>query len=95
MKIHLEISEENDSTSYPWWVILFPVWATRKRLSSADVSNAVEGPFFSREEAQKELNSRRHYYGKQAVVWCLSGCNTIKYRRAIDEAEKEREDETR
>jgi hypothetical protein len=87
-KIELEISDDNESTSYPWWVILRPVWATRKRLSSADVSNAVEGPFFSREEAQVELDSRRYYYGKQAVVWCLSGCNSSQYRIAIDGVEK-------
>lgn len=94
-KIELEISDDNESTSYPWWVILRPVWSTRKRLSSSDVSNAVDGPFFSREEAQFELDSRRHYYGKQAIVWCLSGCYTRQYRHAIDDAEKARSDENR
>jgi hypothetical protein len=90
LQVKLDISEKNEGTSYPWWVILTPVWATRKRLSTADVFNAVYGPFFSREEAESELNSRRHFYGKYACVWCMSGCYSKKYINAIKNAQNDK-----
>lgn len=88
MKIQLEISEENESTSYPWWVIIVPTWTTKGIISDVDICHHIEGPFFSRQEAQTELGSRRHFYGKRAAVYCLSGYCSGQYRRAIDDAEK-------
>ena len=83
MKIQIEISEENESTSYPYWLILNP-----EQNMSADLyvlASQITGPFFSREEAEAELTSRRYAYGKKAKVYCHSGCNSRQYKRLIDE----------
>jgi len=77
--IHIEVSDNDEGTSYPWWVIVRPACTTR----TDDVVNSIDGPFFSRKEAQVELDTRRHYYGKRAVVWCMSGCYSGQYKRAI------------
>lgn len=95
MKIEIEISEENESTSYPWWIILRPIRENCYVVRSKTVVSDITGPFFSREEAEIELDSRRHYYGRQAVVWCLSGCNSGQYKCAIDDANKVGSDENR
>ena len=80
MKISVEVSEANEGTDSPWWVILDPHQNTR--LSTACLSRQVTGPFFSREEAERELNGRRYNYGKNAVVYCMSGYNSGQYALA-------------
>jgi hypothetical protein len=82
MKIEIEISEENEATAYPYWMIIPP------GRNSKEIAMMMAGPFFSRQEAQDELDSRRYYYGKKAVVWCLSGNNSRRYRKAIDDVKK-------
>lgn len=81
-KIEIEVSTENESTSFPWWVIVGQ--PMRRDVDSA--AHAITGPFFSRAEATAELEGRRYRYGKKAVVWCLSGCDSGQYREAMKRA---------
>jgi hypothetical protein len=82
MKITIEVSERNEATAHPWWLILDP-----RQNMGADVdalAGQITGPFFSRQEAEDALLARRHHYSRRAVVYCHSGSNTIQYRQAID-----------
>jgi hypothetical protein len=81
-KIEIEVSRENEMTSFPWWMIVRP----SARRGPRSVAMAITGPFFSREEATKELESRRYHYGPKAIVWCASGCYSGSYKRALREA---------
>ncbi len=81
MKITLEVSEENEATSFPWWAIVEP-----RQNMSVDLSRAagqITGPFFSREEAEDELKATRYNYSKRAAVWCFSGCYSRRYQEAV------------
>jgi hypothetical protein len=82
MKIELEVSDNNESTSYPWWLIIDPCQMMKPDACTVAM-RMITGPFFSREEATAELNSRRHAYSDKAVVWCSSGCYTQQYRTAM------------
>jgi hypothetical protein len=58
---------------------------------SLDVHQAagmITGPFFSRAEAEEELQARRYAYGERACVYCLSGYHARQYRTAYRAAEK-------
>lgn len=87
MRIELDVSENNEGASAPWGMIIDP-----KQMMKPDVHKVaiemITGPFFSREEAQQELNCRRHHYSDKAVVYCASGCYTQQYRKAYQEAER-------
>lgn len=84
MKIELEVSEENESTASPWWVILDPSLLHCEGDDNGihNIAGMVTGPFFSREEAETELSSRRYDYGEHAVVYCCSGYWARQYRQA-------------
>lgn len=85
MKITLEVSEKNESSVAPWWVIIEP-----KQNMSLDIfqsASQVTGPFFSRESAQEFLTSARHDFSKRAVVFCMSGCYSKQYCDAIKQGE--------
>lgn len=84
MKLEIERSDRNDYTAYPYWLIIDPEQMMLP--TTAAVARMVTGPFFSREEAQEELHSNRHRYGKGANVYCLSGHATRVYRAATDKA---------
>ena len=92
MKITLEVSEENEGTRAPWWMIVKPQqnFHTCNR-GIANIAMGITGPFFSREEAEKELEGRRYYYGKNAKVWCASGHASRQYCKAWEKAEREKE----
>ena len=84
MKISLEISERNEATAYPWWMIVDP----RQNFKTNDeglhnIAGMITGPFFSRAEAETILKQMRHHYGPNAKVFCASGHNTVAYRDAI------------
>lgn len=85
MKITLDISEQNESTSFPWWFIVNPHFGTTS--NPENVASCVTGPFFSREEAENELKYRSYDYSKKAIVWCGSGYHTNSYRKAIQNGE--------
>lgn len=69
---------DNESTSAPYWLIIDP-----RQMMSPDcyaVAGMITGPFFCREDAQKQLDSRRYNYSKRAVVFCHSGYWSVKYK---------------
>jgi hypothetical protein len=86
MKIELEVSELNEATSAPWWVIVDP-----KQMMKPDpyqvMMNMITGPFFSRESASLFLKAKRHRYSDRAVVYCASGCDSWQYAKAYKNAE--------
>ena len=90
MEIKLEISEDVECTSSPWWMIIDP----QQNLSKGQQGvisigmGMITGPFFSREESEYVLESRRYRFGKNAGVFCASGCDTIQYREAYRKAEE-------
>jgi len=90
MKIELEVSDENEATAEPWWMIVDPQqnFGIGSEAVSRIAIGMITGPFFSRAEAQAELTNRRYDYGKGAAVWCSSGCNTVAYRNACRAAER-------
>ena len=88
MKIQLEVSEENEGTSEPWWIIINP----RQNFRTNDeglyaIANMITGPFFSREEAQGHLDRRHYAFSKNARVFCHSGYWATQYKKAIKESE--------
>jgi len=84
MKITLTLSERNEATAEPYWLILDP--RQMLRIDPDMLASMVTGPFFSRESAQLELDSHRYRYGKRAVVYCMSGYRSDDYRRAVKAA---------
>lgn len=85
MELTIEVSDKNEATSSPYWLILDP-----HQNMDCDVyrlANMITGPFFSREEADRILKARRHHYSKRAVVFCHSGCYSIQYDSAYRQAE--------
>jgi len=87
MKIEIEISDKNEGTSYPWWLIIDPKQMLNRDLHTA-VIGMISGPFFSREEAEIYLRANRHHYSVLAIVYCHSGYTSISYRQAIDKSKK-------
>ena len=86
MKIEINVSEKNEATASPYWLILNP-WQNM----ACDIYNLagqITGPFFSREEAEDQLQRTRYNYGKGAVVFCMSGCYSGQYDRVYKMAEK-------
>ena len=86
MKIEINVSEKNEGTQAPWWVILNPRQNMTCNVHS--LANQITGPFFSREEAEIYLHNHRHNYNKRAVVYCMSGWNAIEYNSVWSKAEK-------
>jgi hypothetical protein len=85
MKIELEVSDKNEATSAPWWMILDP--SQNMTCDPHWLASMITGPFFSREEADKVLKERRHHYSIRAVVYCHSGCYTKQYANVYKLAE--------
>ena len=90
MKIELEVSEDCEGTSYPWWMIVRPEQNFEKNENGACniAMGMITGPYFSRESATLELESRRYHYGSNAIVWCASGWRSCEYMNAIDKAKE-------
>ncbi len=84
MKIKLEISDKNEGTRSPWWVIIDPRQNFHVDKAGLHcIANMIEGPYFSREEAQNEIDARRHAYTKNARVFCMSGYHTEQYSSKV------------
>jgi len=84
MKITLEVSEINEATAFPYWIIIDP----RQNFLTNDrgihnIAGMITGPFFDRLEAENVLKAQRYNFGKGAKVYCCSGHNTVQYRTAI------------
>ncbi len=83
MKIHLEISEDNEITRAPWWIIIDP----RQNFKLDDfglfnIATMLTGPFCSRAEGENHLRRNRHNYSKNARVWCHSAAMYSQYAEA-------------
>lgn len=87
MKIEIEVSDKNEGTSAPYWLIIDP--KQMMRVGHDYVASMITGPFFSREEAQAELTGRSYDYSTRAVVYCCSGYRSGKYKQAIEKAKVE------
>lgn len=84
MKIELEISDNNEATSSPYWLIIDPRQNFKKDDDGiVNIVSMITGPFFSREEAEHVLYVRNHHYSKNASVYCCSGYNTIQYATKV------------
>lgn len=80
MKIEIEVSEHNEATQSPWWMIVDPRQNFKLNTNGAcNVAQMITGPFFSREEAESILRTRAHRFSKNAIVFCNSGHLTIQY----------------
>jgi len=89
-KIVIEVSEKNEGTWCPWWAILDPhqfFRATKEGIY--DLASMVTGPYFSREEAQEQLDRRRYDYGPHACVFCFTGCHSGQYQQRLKETKSE------
>lgn len=99
MKISLEVSEKNEGTDAPWWILVDPGMihqmmegvAEHGEVPSEDrirdaIAFSIVGPFFSREAGQEYLKRRHYEYSKNAIIWCSSGYWSGQYKRAIQEA---------
>lgn len=87
MTITIEVSDKNEGTAEPWWVIVDPKQMMKPDCYSV-MMGMVTGPYFSREEATQYLESHRYNFSPRAVVYCASGCYTNQYRKAYREAEE-------
>jgi hypothetical protein len=66
----------NDGTSDPWWAIV----ENTKKMQRV----VLAGPFFSREKATAELESRRYFYGPKPYVYCFSAFANRDWHKAMD-----------
>lgn len=67
-----------EATESPYWLILDPT-----QNMSCDVhmlAAQITGPFFSRQDAEQHLKSRRYAFSKRAAVYCHSGYWSVKYK---------------
>lgn len=71
-KFEIDVSLYTEATHAPWWVIVNPKF-------KAKTIDCVEGPFFSREEAERALHADRHLFGAKARVWCLMANRNSQY----------------
>lgn len=90
LKIEIEVSTQVEGTAAPWWSIIDPhqLMASNDRDACHAVAHMITGPFFSRAAAQRHLENKRHRFGKNAVVFCHSGCDSWEYAQAYNKAEK-------
>ena len=82
--IAIEISDKNESTAAPYWLILDP--AQNMTCDIYQLAGQITGPFFSREEAETNLSQRSHHYSGRARVFCHSGCYAYQYSSKCREA---------
>ena len=83
MKITIDVSDKNEATESPWWMIIDP----RQNFgiddqAIHDIASMITGPFFSRGEAQSFLEATRYNFGKNPRVFCASGYYSKQYKEA-------------
>jgi hypothetical protein len=81
MKIEIEVSNENEGTESPYWLILDP--DQNMFCDIHQLAAQITGPFFSRESAQQHLTNRRYAFSKRAKVYCHSGYWSNEYKNAL------------
>lgn len=85
-RVEIEVSEENEGTESPWWMIIDP--SQNMRLDVSAVAHQITGPFFSRETAQAHLTNRIYAFSDRARVYCHSGYWSEEYKNACRSANK-------
>ena len=83
MRIQIDVSEDNEATSAPWWMIIDPKQSFR--CDPHEIASMITGPFFSRESAEYFLASTKYNFTSRAVVYCASGCYSREYAKAFKE----------
>lgn len=83
MKITIDLSDDDEGTDIPYWLIIDP--KQNMRLSLHAAADQITGPFFSRHEADAHLEQRHYAFSKRARVYCHSGHWTTEYKKAIRE----------
>lgn len=73
---------DNECTDSPYWLIIEPRGRNIKTRIE-DIANCITGPFFSREDAENHLKTRRYNFSDKARVWCFSGYWSEKYKNAL------------
>lgn len=70
----MKISEKNEGTSYPFWIIIDPEQNFSKcNQGIHNIASMITGVWLSREEAEEHLKARRYNFGINAKVYCHSG----------------------
>ena len=75
-----------EGTQYPWWAVIDPdrVRGYKGRTNEhrvEEAASAVIGPFLSRASAEEHLRAKRHRYGPNAVVYCMTGYYSMDWRQ--------------
>lgn len=83
MKITIEVSEKNEGTTAPWWVIIDPKRCAVKRDYNS-IANAITGPFFSRETAEVYLKAKSHNFSDKAITYCMCAVMYSDYREQYE-----------
>lgn len=77
---------DNEATESPYWLILDP--HQNMRCNVHEMADYITGPFFCREDAEQHLKNRRYGFSDKAVVYCLSGYWSYKYKKFYRELER-------
>lgn len=71
----MKISDKNEGTSYPFWIIIDPHQNFSKGSQGLhNIAGMITGVWFSRETAEEYLKNHRYNFGEGARVYCHSGC---------------------
>ena len=83
----MKISEKNEGTAYPFWIIIDPSQNFETDSHGIHrIAGMITGVWFSREAAQEFLDKTRYNFSEKARVYCHSGyysqdwvelCNTL------------------
>lgn len=74
---------DNEGTESPYWLILDPEQNMGR--NPHYLASQITGPFFSREDAETHLKNRGYGFSGRAVVYCLSGYWSLKYKNLCRE----------
>ena len=70
----MKISEKNEGTAYPFWIIIDPCQNFKTDSKGIHrIASMITGVWFSREAAQEFLDKTRYNFSKNARVYCHSG----------------------
>lgn len=71
---------DNEGTESPYWLVIDPGRTRNMKTTITQITCCVDGPFFSRKDAEEYLEARRYDYSNRAGVWCASGHHSRKYK---------------
>ena len=91
MKVTIELSEKNEGTQAPFWLIIDPKQMMKPEPYELAMG-MVHGLFFDREEAEHELRLNKHRYSSRAVVWCCAAKRGSQWFSACSEARRKLKD---